>query len=416
VLIAVLALAGCGSRSPGTPTLTQAAEVRATDPRTHAEVPAGDAASLRSGNSTFAGSLLGLLSRNQPTVALSPFSISDALAMTFAGARGETASQIAAALRFGLPPARLHAALNALGQALQSVNGRGVTLRIANALYGQRGTQFRQTFLSLLARDYGAGMRIVDFERAADAARNAIDAWVSDQTRGKIPQLLAPGDLDQLTRLVLVNAVYLNAHWGLPFESHATAPAPFHSPSGTVQVPTMHQTAGLGYLSASGYRALELPYRGGRLAFDVLLPDPGRLDQLLSAIAKNGPLELLRGLQPRRVQLALPKLLLRTRFELSSALRSLGMPLAFEPGSADLSGIAGRPGELYIKAVVHEAYLRVDEAGTEAAAATGAVAETTAAVAPVQQPVVFNVDRPFVFVIRDTSTGAILFLGVVSEP
>ena len=321
---------------------------------------------------------------------------------------------MARALGFRLPPARLHAAFNALDQALGAVNGAAVTLSVANALYGQRGTRFREGFLGVLARDYGAGMGIVDFEHAADAAIAAINAWVSDRTRGKIPRLLGRGDVDQLTRLVLVNAVYLNAKWQAPFQKHATSPAPFHAPDGTVQVPTMHQTATFGYLRGRGYRALELPYRGGRLAFDVLLPDRGRLPALVRRLAGGDPLDAVRGLRPQRVQLALPKLLLRTRFELADALKALGMALAFDLNRADLSGIAGRPGDLYIKAVVHEVYVRVDEAGTEAAAATGGVVNATSAPAPAA--IVFDVDRPFVFLIQDRTSGAVLFLGTVSSP
>jgi serpin B len=332
--------------------------------------------------------------------------------MTFAGARGETAAQLATALRFGLPPARLHAAFNALDQSLARVPGPGVTLRIANALYGQRGTPFQPAFLSLLARDYGAGMRTVDFKRAASAARAAINAWVADTTNGKIPQLLGSGDVNDLTRLVLVNAVYMNAKWQSPFDKMTTSPALFHAPGGTIAVPTMHQAGTFGYVRGPGYSALELPYRGRRLAFDVLLPDPGQLPSLLQTLETGSPFAALSGLKPAYVQLSLPKLLLRTRFELADGLKALGMRDAFDPARADLSGIAGRPGDLFVKAVIHQVYLRVDEAGTEAAASTGVSIGTTA----VRAAVVFNVDRPFVFAVRDTRTGAILFLGTVSHP
>ena len=176
----------------------------------------------------------------------------------------------------------------------------------------------------------------------------------------------------------------------------------------------MHQTGTFGYKRADGYQALELRYRGGRLAFDILLPSPGGLQPMLSSLASRGPLALLAGLRQTQVAVALPKFRLRTHFELSDPLQKLGMRLAFEPGSADLSGIAGKPGDLYIKAVVHEAYLSVDEAGTEAAAATGVTVVGTAVPAP--PPVDFVVDRPFVFVLRDTRTGAVLFTGVVSRP
>jgi len=354
------------------------------------------------------------VARAEPNVALSPSSISEALSMAFAGARGTTASEMASALDFRLAPGRLGAAWGAADRSLADVNGPDATLDVANALYGQAGQRFRQAFLRVLARDYGAGLRTADFERAAEAARAEINAWVSAQSAGKIPELLGPGGVDPSTRLMLVNAVYLKARWLVPFTKQSTFPEVFHAPGGTVKVPTMHRTGTFGYRQGAGYQALELPYRGGRLAFDILLPSPGGLRSLLSRLAGDGPLSLLAELRQQQVQLALPKFRVDTRFELSAALEALGMRLAFEPGDADLSGIAGKPGELYIKSVVHEAYLSVDEAGTEAAAATGV--GISAAALPAQPPIAFIVDRPFAFVLRDVKTGAVLFTGVVSRP
>jgi serine protease inhibitor len=413
VPIGMLVLAaGCGSAGEAGP-VTQHL-VRADVPRANASVSPADAAALRDGNAQFAGRLLATVARAEPNVALSPSSISEALSMAFAGARGTTASEMASALDFRLAPGRLGAAWGAADRSLADVNGPDATLDVANALYGQAGQRFRQAFLRVLARDYGAGLRTADFERAAEAARAEINAWVSGQTAGKIPELLGPGDVDPSTRLMLVNAVYLKARWLVPFTKQSTFPEVFHAPGGTVKVPTMHRTGTFGYRQGAGYQALELPYRGGRLAFDILLPSPGGLQPLLSRLAGEGPLSLLADLRQQRVQLALPKFRVDTRFELSAALQALGMRLAFEPGDADLSGIAGKPGELYIKSVVHEAYLSVDEAGTEAAAATGV--GISAAALPAQPPTAFIVDRPFAFVLRDVKTGAVLFTGVVSRP
>jgi serpin B len=404
-------LAGCGSASPVRTSPTTL--VRATVPRATPSVSRADAAALRNGNALFAGRILAEMARMQPNIALSPASISQALSMAFAGARGATASQLAAALDFTLPPPRLGAAFNAADRSLTNVNGPEATLDVANALYGQTGQRFRQALLDVLARDYGAGLRTADFEHATEAAR-AINAWVSAQTRGKIPTLLGPGDLDPLTKLVLVNAVYLKAKWLEPFTHQDTFPAAFHAPGGTEKVPTMHQTGTFGYMQGDGYQALELRYRRGRLAFDILLPGSGQLQPMLSSLASRGPLALLAGLRQTQVAVALPKFRLRTHFDLADPLQALGMRLAFESGNADLSGIAGKPGDLYIKAVVHEAYLSVDEAGTEAAAATGVTVVGTAVPAP--PPVDFVVDRPFAFVLRDTGTGTVLFTGVVSRP
>jgi serpin B len=405
-------VAGCGSAGEAG-RVTQHL-VRADVPRANASVSTAVAATLRDGNAQFAGKLLATVARARPNVALSPASISEALSMAFAGARGTTASEMARALDFRLAPGRLGAAWGAADRSLAEVNGPDATLDVANALYGQAGQRFRQAFLRVLARDYGAGLRTADFERAAEAARAEINAWVSGQTAGKIPELLGPGGVDPSTRLMLVNAVYLKARWLVPFTKQSTFPDVFHAPGGTVKVPTMHRTGTFGYRQGAGYQALELPYRGGRLAFDILLPSPGELQPLLSRLAGEGPLSLLADLRQQRVQVALPKFRVDTRFELSAALQALGMRLAFEPGDADLSGIAGKPGELYIKSVVHEAYLSVDEAGTEAAAATGV--GISAAALPAQPPIAFIVDRPFAFVLRDVKAGAVLFTGVVSRP
>ena len=397
----VAVLAGCGLAAR-------------TDPPAQQPVPPADAIALRDGNARFAGRLLATLARGPQNVALSPASISQAVSMAFAGARGTTAAQIAAALDFTLPPARLSAAFAGVDHSLAAVNGPGHELDVANAMYGQAGLGFRRAFLALMARDYTAGLRTADFARDAAAARAEINAWVAAQTKGKVPQLMGPGDVDQTTRLVLVNAVYLDAKWLQPFSHGDTFAAPFHAPADTVKVPTMHQTGVFGYVQGAGYQALELPYEGGRLAFDVLLPSPGGYGSLLSRLGGEGPLPLLAGLRRTQVAVALPKFRLTSHVELAGPLSALGMRVAFDPGRADLSGIAGMPGDLYIHAVVHEAYLSVDEAGTQAAAATGIGITGTAVPAPPRTR--FIVDRPFAFVLRDTRTGAVLFMGSVANP
>jgi serpin B len=415
VVAALLALAGCASATRSTtdqPDRTPPATVTAAVPRAVPSVTRADATALAEGNARFAGRLLAELARTRSTLALSPFSISDAMAMTYAGARGATAEQMATALEYGLPLPRLAAAFNAQTQSLAKANRPGATLEVAGALFGQSGQAFRPAFLALLARDYGAAMHTVDF--ANPDAVTQINAWVSDNTAGKIPHLLVPGDVNALTRLVLADAVYLDAKWLSPFQPQNTHPDVFHAPSGSIRVPTMHQDGTFAYRDADGYQVLELPYRGGRLALDILLPSPGQLRPMLAQIATSGPLRLLDGLTPRYVTLAIPKFQLRTRFDLSGPLARMGMPLAFQPGRADLSGIAGPPGYLFIQHVIHEAYIDVDEAGTKAAAATGVVIGTTAIQLPPK--IHFTVDRPFIFVLRDKRTGAILFTGVTSHP
>ena len=304
------------------------------------------------------------------------------------------------------------AAFNVQTRSLAEANTPGATLEIANALFGQSGENFRQPFLATLARDYGAGMRAVDFSNPAAVAQ--INGWVSDHTAGNIPRLLSPGDLNSLTKLVLVDAVYLDAKWLSPFQRQNTHPDTFHAPGAAIRVSTMHQNGTFAYRSGDGYQALELPYQGGRLVLDILLPSQRHLQALLARIAASGPLRLLDGLKPRYVAVALPKFQLRTQLGLNGPLASMGMPLAFQPGRADLSGIAGPPGYLYIQHVIHAAYIDVDEAGTKAAAATAVGITGSAIEAPPR--IQFIADRPFVFVLRDRPTGAILFTGIASHP
>ncbi len=373
-----------------------------------------DVRQLTADNDAFGARLLETVASPRDTAVISPLSVSEALAMTLAGARGETAAQITEAVSLRLPAERLHPAFNALDHSLSALEGPGVTLNVANGLFGQRGMAFREEFLSLLAREYGAGMQTVDFAAAPEPARLAIDQWVSDRTRGKIPSLLGEGSVGKDTRLVLVNAVYLNAKWLVPFRPESTHPAPFHGPSGTVKVPTMSRTGQFGYRQVDDYQAVELVYEGERLVFDVLLPDPGAMQSLLSRLIAERIGAMLTELEPERVELSLPKLELRARFSpLNDALAQLGMPLAFTD-QADLSGIAGNQGDLYIGSVAHETYVRVDEQGTEAAAATGVTAVASAM--SLQRPRELKIDRPFVFAIRDRTTGATLFLGLVSQP
>lgn len=417
-----LVVAGCGSSLGGASSGTGSSDggaavpvpglARASVPRLAPSAPAADAAALADENDAFAGRMLGVLAQGTGNVAFSPFSISSALGMTVLGARGTTASQIDRALSFRLPDERLATAWNALDAAISGLAGPGLRLNVANALFGQRGTAFRPAFLDVLAREFGAGMRTVDFA-APEVARTSINTWVAGQTDEKIPALMPEGSVDPLTRLVLVNALYMKAKWQSQFVRASTSSEVFFAPGGPEPVPTMHQDGTFPYVAGAGYRALELPYVGDRLAFDIVLPSPGGLAALARRVAASGPLALLRGLAPTRVSLALPKLTLRSHSDLRTALTTLGMGVAFAPGQADLSGIAGRPGDLYIKSVQHEVYLHVDETGTEAAAATGVVAEASSAMLVQTR---FVVDHPFLFLVRDRGSGAILFMGVVNRP
>jgi serine protease inhibitor len=348
----------------------------------------------------------------------SPASVVLALSMAQAGAVGETASQMDSVLH-GAAGSGGGNGINSLDQALVGLSGtfkdangtdQQLTLRIANAPFAQSGMQLQEPFLDTLASRYGAGLRLVDFQNDPAGACNLIDGWVSDQTEGRIPKLLE--SLDSATRLVLVNAIYLKAPWQTPFDAKGTTPEPFTRSDGSqVSVPTMSLNLSEGgYVSGSGWQAVELPYAGGSLVMDIVVPDD--LATFERSLDAAGFAQMTASLQPTDVNLTLPRFKIETKSDLSSALAGMGMPLAFDPDRADFSGITTQE-QLYISAVVHQANISVDERGTEASAATAVV--MTASMAPSRQ-VTLHVDRPFIFAVRDTNTGAILFLGRTVDP
>ena len=383
---------------------------------TSPDVAASDLTDLVLGNSAFAFDLYQALSTADGNLFYSPYSISAALAMTYAGARGETEQQMADTLHYTLPQDRLHPAFNALdlelasrGKGAKGQDDKGFRLKIANALWGQQDYQFLTAFLDVLAENYGSGLNLLDFIKAPEESRITINNWVSNQTEGKIKDLIPPGVIDDLTRLVLTNAIYFNAAWLHPFGTRPDNT--FHLLDGSeVSVPMM-VGLGSGYASGEGYQAVELSYQGNELSMVILLPDAGqfeaferRLDTqyvntIISNIAYNDMVELS----------GMPKFKFESSFSLANTLAAMGMPVAFS-GAADFSGITGRQ-DLSIKEVLHKAFVSVDEAGTEAGAATAIVVFPAS-----QAQLVVNVDRPFIFLIRDIKTGAIVFIGRVVDP
>jgi serpin B len=267
-------------------------------------------------------------------------------------------------------------------------------------------------YLEALAARFDAGLRLVDYVGDTETARRTINTWVGERTEQRIPELLVPGVLTGDTRLTLVNAIYLKAPWRTPFAAEATGAAPFTRGDGTVvDVPTMSTTTGLRYAAGPGWRAVELPYLGGALAFTVIVPDDlAAFEATLDAAALDA---LTAALEDRTVSLSLPRFGMETKASLADALRALGMPIAFDRSRADFSGITAAE-QLVIADVIHQANIDVDEKGTEAAAATAVVMETTSA--PAEEPVTVRADRPFLFLLRDLPTGAVLFLGRVSDP
>ncbi|MCI0456905.1 MAG: serpin family protein [Gemmataceae bacterium] len=371
-----------------------------------------DTATLVKDNNTFALDLYRQLAQKDGNLFFSPYSISNALAMTYSGARGQTATEMEKTLHFSLGQQRLHPAFHELIGQL-GAKGRKYQLTVANRLWGQKEYGFLPDFLKLTEASYGAGLKEVDFIKATEEARKAINAWVEQQTNDKIKELIKPGILTVDTRLVLTNAIYFKAAWMHPFREKATAPGMFHLADGKqVKVPMMRGGVRTNYLKGDTFEALELPYEQRDLSMVVLLPK--KADGMAAFEKMLTPANLsawLRKLSDHQVDVTLPKFKITAEFMLKDTLSQMGMPIAFQRGKADFSGMTSRE-KLFISHVVHKAFVDVNEAGTEAAAATAVVIERESA----PPPATFRADRPFVFLIRDNRTGSILFVGRVSNP
>jgi serpin B len=358
------------------------------------------------------------VSAGADNVVFSPASIALALAMARAGAAGTTADEMDAVL-YDVAADANAGWLNALDQALTGRSGRfqdssgkphDITLRIANAPFAQRGMTLREAYLEALASRFGAGLRLVDYVLDTEGARRLINSWVDEQTEHRIPELIVQGVLDPSVRLTLVNAIYLKAPWLTPFPDQATTSATFTRADGTtVEVPTMALTTSLRYAEGDGWRAVELPYVGDALAMTVIVPH--ELEAFEAGVDADGLAVIVDALADRQVALTFPRFGIETKVELADVLAAMGMPTAFS-GAADFSRITDEA-SLYISDVIHQANIDVDEAGTEAAAATAVVMRETAEPGP---PIEMHVDRPFLFALRDVPTGAVLFLGRVGDP
>jgi len=377
--------------------------------------PAEDVAKVAGGCNRFAFDLYAHLLRQEGNLFLSPYSISTALAMTYAGARGETADQMAQALSLPASGVAVHGAYGALRNNLNTAGAGGAfELAVANRLWGQKGYEFLPDFLALVEKNYGAGIEQVDFVADTEGSRKTINAWVERETRDKIKDLLKPGVLNALTRLVLTNAIYFKGKWSKEFDKEATQEEDFFlAPEKKVTAPLMHRTADFGYFEGGDFQALELSYQGDRLAMVVLLPKAKNgLAALEASLSADKVAEWVGKLHRREVQVALPRFKTTAEFGLKDTLVAMGMADAFDPAKADLSGMNGKR-DLFISAVVHKAFVDVNEEGTEAAAATAVVAGAGNGGGP---PPEFRADHPFLFLIRDTRSGAILFLGRILDP
>lgn len=391
--------------------------VASTKPRSTSAVPTEDTRRLTSDDAAFALDVLRTAVARDNFV-FSPHSISIALAMTYAGARERTASQMARALHFGLAPDRLHPAFGALDLELARrsektvESGKAFGLNVSSSIWAQRGYTFLGPYLDLLAESYGASLSLLDFATDPEGSRKAVNRWVSDRTEARIPELIPAGVVTPLTVLVLTNAVYFSASWKERFEPAATTDGSFTKLDG-VAVPArlMHQSKQHRYAEGAGWQALELPYVGDDLSMLVILPASGTFETFRTSLDAPKLGAVAESLGTRQVEVTLPRFSFKTALGVKPVLQRLGMTDAFEGGVADFSGMDGSR-SLFVQDVIHEAFIAVDEAGTEAAAATAVVVGRTSA----PERATFTADRPFLLAIRDNPTGAVLFLGQVVSP
>ena len=366
-------------------------------------------------NTLFTLDLYNQLKMTDGNLFFSPFSIFTALAMTWAGARENTAVQMAETLHFTEKPAQFHRAIGDLISQLNAVQKEtDVELSIANAIWAQKGYQFLDEFFRIVQQSYQADLKQVDFSSAAESARQAINAWVEQQTNEKIKDLLPPKVLNALTRLVLVNAIYFKGFWDNQFKSRDTREMEFWLLTEVaVKVPMMHQEHQFGYWENDWLQIMEMPYKEESLSLIVLLPkEKTGITDLEQKLNFENMMAWQSRLRKRKVIVFFPKFKIESQFSLGQTLALMGMPDAFDPELADFSAMVGQK-ELYISAVIHKAFLEVNEEGSEAAAATGVVVGVTS-IAP--SPPIFKADHPFVFFIRDNKSQSILFLGRVLNP
>ncbi len=427
ILLACLFLSACASPSspvgsPMPPELPGSSEVQTIRSDAARRVPPSAAQSrvgdLVAGTNEFAFDFYRqAIAERENNLIFSPFSLSLAFSMVYGGARGETEAQLAEVFGY-LPqeaqhPAfnRLESDLSALGQAeTQSGDGQDFQLEIANALWGQQGFPFEADYLDLLAAQYGAGLRAVDFAGSPEASRQAINRRVEQQTNERIQDLMPAGSINSGTRLALANAIYFKASWQQPFSESKTREAPFSRLDGSqVTAPLMHGVMNhIQYSQGDGYRTVRLPYLGGPVEMLLLVPDAGRYEEIEAQLSAEFFRNVLEESEERQVTLDLPRFDFESSMDLIEHLKGLGLRAPFE--DADFSGISDG-GDLFIAAAVHKADITLDEKGTEASAATGiAMAES----AP--PPAELRVDRPFIFAIYERDSGAILFLGRVLDP
>lgn len=423
-IAAATLLAACGDTGTDSPdpaqTTDPAGEVVSSDltRETDPQVEPADVTTQVDGNNQFAIDLYqASLDGSQDDLIASPYSVSLALAMTYAGARGDTATEMADVMHYRLAQEELHPVFNYLDLTLESrganasgqEDGDPFRLEIANAIWGQTDYEFKQEFLDTIALNYGAGLRLLDFQEEPEASRLTINEWVETKTEEKIKNLLPEGSITPATVMVLTNAIYFNAAWETPFQEGLTSDADFTTLSGNVkQVPMMSQMERHGHARVGSADAVELDYDGGEVSMVLIVPDEFQEFEE-NEFDADYLRELDESMEPKMVDLAMPKFQIDTTLPLTETLQEMGMILPFT--DADLSGLAD--GDLVITDVIHKAFINLNEEGTEAAAATAVVVGETSA--PTAE-VTVNANKPFIYLIRDVETGTVLFIGRVADP
>ena len=426
-VIAAFLLAGC-SPAGQSPEPTQPEEP--TQPSAEAQDLIGEVAynlnpqasldqiqALADAHNAFALDLYKQLAGEGENIFYSPYSIYMALLMTYAGAAGDTASQMESTLHLPYSQEEVHAVMNALNLQLKAnsmVDDKpAFTLNIVNQLWGQAGYAFLPEFLNTLSQNYNAGLKTVDFAADPEGARELINLWVEAQTNEKIRDLIPEGVLNELTRLVITNAVYFKAAWLSPFDPANTKNGSFTLLDGTqADVPMMHQSSSMRAYVSQDVQAVELPYEGGTYSMVALMPTAGNLDTFEQSLTAESLQDILNQLERASVTLSMPKFKFDAAFALNDALEGMGMTDAFDPMKANFSGMDGTT-SLYISSALHKAFVDVNEEGTEAAAATAVAIGLTSAPG---QSYTIMLDHPFLFLIRDNATGTLLFVGRMADP
>lgn len=424
VLFAVMALvaAACGDADDGNGVApTEGLQlVRSEAPLAdHSAVPAADIAAVVTADTALGVRLLNLIGAEGDNVIVSPYSVASALGMLLPGTRGETRDELMAVLgvsdEAGYHAGRgaIDARVNEPGTAPPEGDAEVFALRAVNQVFAQEGFPVRDVYLDVLAEDYDAAVALVDFAEDPEGSRQVVNDWVEDQTEDRIVDLIPEGVITTLTRLVLTNAVYFFANWEHQFDVAATRTGPFTRADGSiVEVPLMHTSARLGYLEGDGYRAARLPYAGFTTSMIVIAPDD--LAAFVASLDTDTITGIVEGLSDHEVDLTMPRVEFRTQAGLKPVLQQLGLVKAFEAPSVDGADLTGIHPEriLFVQDAAHQAFVAIDEFGTEAAAATAVVIGLESAPPPAE----LSLDRPWLFMIIHDQTGEPLFLGQVTDP